>query len=99
MLEQYKVILSAAKELVKAEEAVEKASNARGDLEAGSSRARVTTRNARLNSACEARDRIVHDLHVAVVRAAIAKPFEDSYYGEHRTGTGSYSVMTMRERP
>lgn len=47
----------ARKKLAQAEKKVEKASTARFNLQPGSTRARVTTANARLNVACEARDR------------------------------------------
>ena len=47
----------ARKHLARAEKKVQSASDARMRLEPGSTRARVTTANARLNVACEARDR------------------------------------------
>lgn len=46
------------RELMAAEMKVERTSLARRSLPAGSSRARVTTANARWSTACEARDRL-----------------------------------------
>lgn len=49
---------AAVRELARAEEKVERASEVRRALPPGSSRARVTTANARWSTACEARDRV-----------------------------------------
>lgn len=97
-LDQYKEIVRIARELVKAEEDSVKACMAVGSLH-GASRARSTTAEARWSRAAEYRDRIAHQLHVAVVRAGIAERFPDSYYGEHQTSDKWYPILVNRERP
>ena len=65
----------AAREYLAAHRASGKASKARADLPAGSSRARVTTANARWSSAAEHRDRLEAALtpaDLAEVRARLA---------------------------
>jgi len=57
-MEKYKHIYELSKQLVQAQRDVEKASARRRDLPAGSSRAKVTTANARWSTAAEERDRI-----------------------------------------
>ena len=57
ILEKYEARLVALKALVSAERKALAAMAARAALPAGSSRARVTTANARWATACEARDR------------------------------------------
>ncbi|MCB9507993.1 MAG: hypothetical protein H6697_10040 [Myxococcales bacterium] len=56
-MERYQAILAAAKNLVAAQKATEKAGAARHALPPGSTRARVTTANARWASQAEERDR------------------------------------------
>lgn len=56
------LITELRRELTRLDRAVERASARRRDLAAGSSRARVTTANARWSTACEARDRIARQL-------------------------------------
>ena len=100
MLERYEEVAQLAKELAGAERKVRKLSDAAGSLtmEDSTPRQRAAARSS-LDSACEERDRAKHRLHVAVVRAYIAAPFEPSYYGEFRGGTPDYPMMIIREKP
>ena len=58
----------------KAQAASERAMDARGALPPGSSRARVTTANARWASAAEHRDRVRDALHLAQAMLASVQP-------------------------
>lgn len=69
-LERYERILSLAKTLVAAQKRVEVASDARRALPAGSTRARVTTANARWAAAAETRDHAEAALTTAVTGGA-----------------------------
>lgn len=99
MLEKYREILDKAKELVRAEQVSQKACEALGACEVGASRAKRTTLNARWSTAAEHRDRVAHQLHVAVVRAGIAERFPDDYYGEQPSGHKWCQILINRERP
>ena len=66
-------VMRLTRELAAAQAASDKASRARAALPAGSSRAKVTTANARWARAAEHRDRIAAELDAARVRATEAK--------------------------
>ena len=99
MIDKYKEIAELARSLVKAEEQSLKACNALGSLEPGASRAKRTTLNARWSTAAEHRDRVAHQLHVAVVRAGIAERFPEEYYGEFPSGHKWCQILIVRKRP
>lgn len=63
-----KGLLALTKTAMAAQEAMEKASRARASLPIGSSRAKVTTANARHASACEAYDRARDRLLEAIAK-------------------------------
>lgn len=98
-LDQYRELLEAAKTLVKAEEASVKACEALRNSPLDVSRARRTTLNANWSTAAEYRDRCLHRLHVAVVRADVAARWDDSYYGEIEIGDKWNRILVERERP
>jgi hypothetical protein len=75
-------IKDATKELRRAKKAMERASAARMALPPGSSRARVTTANARLNTYCEAVDR--WEKKIATLMT------------EHNTNQGAFSCGIVR---
>jgi hypothetical protein len=96
---KYLAIAKLAMELAKAESDSQRACEALGKLEIGESRARRTSLNAKWSRSAEQRDRLFHNLHVAIVRAGIAERFDDDYYGEHQTGHKWCPVHIVRERP
>lgn len=98
-LEMYEDVLRWAKELVLAEKGSLKACDAMRNAPLGISRARSTTLNAKWSTAAEHRDRILHKVHVAVVRAGIAGKFDDDYYVTHATGHKWNQILIEREKP
>jgi hypothetical protein len=68
------VIIDRAKALRAAQIASERCAEQRGKLDAGTSRARVTTANARWASAAEHRDRCERNLVAALESAGYARP-------------------------
>lgn len=68
-----RMLRTLARDLEAAELAMLKASAARAALPAGSSRARVTTANARWSTKCEQRDRVEARLVAAGVDMSVAR--------------------------
>lgn len=77
---KYDRILDMARRLVDAERRSLRACNARGSLPYGSSRAKVTTANARWARAAEERDRAEIALRDSVIAAGLVSP--DGYWGQ-----------------
>ena len=98
-MNKYQEIAKIAMDVALAETQSQNACDALGRLGIGESDARRKTLNAKWSRAAEHRDRMLHKLHVAVVRAGIAERFEDDYYGEHQTGHKWCPVQIVRERP
>lgn len=71
IVDSYQALVVAAKALVLAQEKSDRAAESRARLPAGSSRARVTTANARWMRAAEERDRCLANARRAVDRAGL----------------------------
>ena len=72
---RYDDLVELAKELQAAERKSLAACEARGSLPPGSSRARVTTANARWATAAEARDRADARLRAEIARLGMGQPY------------------------
>lgn len=91
-LDKYVLVMEAARALVAAEKSSLKCAANRGNADAGSSRAKITTLNARWATMAEHRDRCAHELHCVVVEANLADPYDERYYGEITTHGGNWLI-------
>jgi hypothetical protein len=98
-LARYQSALKALKALIDAEKQSLRCAEACGQIEPGSSRARITTANARWSTAAEHRDRMFHEAHCTVVEAGLAEPFPDDYYGTSQTGHAWGAFEIVRRKP
>jgi len=98
-LELYKEVLRWSKELVAAQIASERACQSLRDAPLSASRQKRTTLNARWSRSAEHRDKIVHEVHCAIVRAGIAGKFDDDYYDTHASGHNWNQIKIVRKRP